>query len=315
MNVPKNSLIKVVQDKNNYLVHIHFQDKERAKKIVGRQWDGERKAWVYPKDLLTYNSLVEEFQKDADIFDIHPPEVDKKPVSKHIDANNLDNLSVNDDEGSQEKIGDQLNLIPEIFESIQELTSTQNLLMEQFCAQNTEINKALKNIASSSTQAVKETVKIEKIETLPETLNLNILKERKLFEKVLIDIAYEASRKNESFHKWVELHPPMREPSDFVNATHEKIKQQLEQIVNETDPKEKFYNLIKRAQDNNLIYIEPNDPIKVYSILHTLNDIRNRFAHPQGKFHPFEKLTRSIIYLMSLSLIWSRIMIEDSGHE
>lgn len=63
----------VVEDNNNYLVHIDPSDMERAEKIVGRQWDGRRGVWIYPKNTETYKALADEFQTDADLFEIKPP--------------------------------------------------------------------------------------------------------------------------------------------------------------------------------------------------------------------------------------------------
>lgn len=63
----------VMEDNNNYLVHIDPNDRGRAEKIAGHQWDGQRGVWVYPKNTETYEALVEEFQKDADLFEIRSP--------------------------------------------------------------------------------------------------------------------------------------------------------------------------------------------------------------------------------------------------
>lgn len=63
----------VIEDNDNYLVHIDPDDRGRAEKIAGREWDGQREVWVYPKNTETYEALVAEFQKDADLFEISPP--------------------------------------------------------------------------------------------------------------------------------------------------------------------------------------------------------------------------------------------------
>ncbi|MBU4448526.1 MAG: hypothetical protein KKD99_08065, partial [Proteobacteria bacterium] len=104
-------------------------------------------------------------------------------------------------------------------------------------------------------------------------------------------------------------------PVDFVTNTHEKLKQQLEKIVGEADMKVNFIDLVRQAKQDKLIYLEDDDPIKVFQILYALNDIRNRFAHAR-KFHRSERWARSILYLMNLALVWPKIMMEpEDGHE
>ena len=88
------------------------------------------------------------------------------------------------------------------------------------------------------------------------------------------------------------------------------------QIVGEANPKVSFIDIVQQAKQDNLIYIEREDPIKVFPILYNLNDIRNRFAHARGIFPRSERWARSILYLMNLALVWPKIMMEpEDGHE
>src|SRR6266480_1704439 len=81
-NPEKLGRIEVVEDDTHLIVRIHPENRDRAKKILGRQWDEDRKAWVYPKDQLTHEALVEEFQKDADRFNIQRPKIKRPPGIK-----------------------------------------------------------------------------------------------------------------------------------------------------------------------------------------------------------------------------------------
>ncbi|MBU4231354.1 MAG: hypothetical protein KJ822_07125 [Proteobacteria bacterium] len=315
-NAQKFGPIEISQDDNHFLVRIHPENRDRAKKIAGRQWDGARKVWVYPKDLPTYSALVEEFQKDANIFDIRRPKTKRpaeiKPPPEEADAEEFEEFrSVGDLGEDQGRISDQLELIRETLESINDLASNQNRSIEELRDQQTETAGILKRIESPE----KDAIKTEKVEVLPELLNFDNPKEKLLFEKALIAVAYDASKKSESFHKWVELQSPIEKPVDFVTNTHEKLKQQLEKIVGEADMKVNFIDLVRQAKQDKLIYLEDDDPIKVFQILYALNDIRNRFAHAR-KFHRSERWARSILYLMNLALVWPKIMMEpEDGHE
>lgn len=53
--------IELKETETEYLLFIHYSQKERAKKIEGRQWDQSRKCWVYPKNRSVYDALIAEF--------------------------------------------------------------------------------------------------------------------------------------------------------------------------------------------------------------------------------------------------------------
>ena len=106
-----------------------------------------------------------------------------------------------------------------------------------------------------------------------------------LIEQALVSIAYNTSGKSESLLKWMELHPLLERPTEFVNTSHELLKEQLEKIVGETDPGVSFWDLVNQAKRENMIFSNRYDPVKVIPILLNLNDIRNRFAHARGVFH------------------------------
>jgi hypothetical protein len=314
-NAQKFGPIEISQDDNHFLVRIHPENRDRAKNIAGRQWDGGRRAWVYPKDLPTYNALFAEFKKDADTFGIYPPKTkrpaDIKPPPEEADAEEFEELSSIGDLGEVQGKSDQFELIRETLEAVNALASTQNRSFEELRDHQTETARLLKRIESPA----QETIKAEKIEVLPELLNFDNSKERLLIEKALLAVAYDTSKKSKSFRKWVELQSPIENPNDFVTNTHEELKQQLEKIIGESDTKVNFTDLVKQAQQDKLIYLERDDPIRVFSILFALNDIRNRFAHAR-KFHRSERYARSILYLMNLALVWPKIIMDtEDGHE
>ncbi len=53
-NCQKLGPIEVSEDNRHFLVRIHPEDRGRAKKIAGRQWDGERRVWVYSKNIRSF---------------------------------------------------------------------------------------------------------------------------------------------------------------------------------------------------------------------------------------------------------------------
>ena len=57
-------MIRIKETKNEYLLFIPPDQKERARGIQGRKWDPQRRCWVYPRTVRMYNALVAEFGDD-----------------------------------------------------------------------------------------------------------------------------------------------------------------------------------------------------------------------------------------------------------
>ncbi len=335
MSMPFNTKlapIEVFEDDKHFLIRIHAGNRDRAKKIIGRQWDGDRKAWVYPKDLPTYEALVKEFRTDADSFDIRRPKTerppDSKPPAREVDDDESEDQlseeipSSSNIGESQGNINNELEQIRVMLESLRDVTANQSHRLEEMRGVQQEATMALAKLKLPTQQ----TVKTEKVETLPELLNLSKQKEVELLEKALIDVACFAVKAEEqkstvsykkSFRNWVTNYRPLSNPTDFVIETHEFLRKQLAKIV-EDDACTDFHYLVQKAKDENLIFKGHDPTIKAIPILFTLNTIRNRFAHSpiddiqwQG-----EKWSRSILYLTNLALVWSKVVIEaEDCHE
>ncbi|MEA5571921.1 hypothetical protein [Calothrix sp. UHCC 0171] len=282
--------IEVFEDETHFLVRIHPENRDRAKKIVGRQWDGDRKAWVYPKDVFTYEALAEEFQKDADKFDIQRPKTKrpdgiKPPLQEYNDEFEEEIL-----EESHDKIHSDLDGIRVMLESLRDVASHQSRTLEELRETQKEARKT--------------------VQVLPDALDLTKQKEIELLENALVMIAYYTANKQKSFYDWMSKHAPLDRPRDFVSETHEFLKEQLGKITGDENPDTDFRSLIRKAENEDCFYSAKFDPIKPIPILNNLNAIRNRFHHTRGDFSQWEKWSRSILYLMNLALVWSKVVIE-----
>ena len=69
------NLIQLKQTDNHYILSIPNTLVERAKKIITGDWDSVNKVWKYPRNISTYDSLMNEFNKDIDEIKITPPEL------------------------------------------------------------------------------------------------------------------------------------------------------------------------------------------------------------------------------------------------
>jgi hypothetical protein len=313
-NPGKLGRIEVSEDDNHFLVHIHPGNRERAKKIPGRQWDGNRKAWVYLKDLTTYEALLEEFRSDADSFNIQRPNTkppaDIKAPAKEPEYNEFEDneeIPFLEDSGeSQDKMYSELEHIRVMLESLREIAANQSRTIEELRSTQEEATKALNKFEAPTQQSV-ETLTVE---VLPENLDPTKQKEIELIEKALITIACFTSGEQKSFCNWINRYNPLKEPTVFVISTHEYIKKQLGKLVGDENPHTNFAALVDKARNEELIFFDKSNPAdRPIPTLFNLNAHRNRFGHSYN-FDQWEQRSRSILYLMNLALVWSKVVIE-----
>jgi hypothetical protein len=43
-----------------------------------------------------------------------------------------------------------------------------------------------------------------------------------------------------------------------------------------------------------------------------MNALRNQFTHQRAEIGEAERMTRSILYLMNLALVWRRVMVDEA---
>jgi len=67
------NLVTLNQTANHYTLSIPYTLKDRAKKINQFKWDSTNKVWKYPKNISSYDSLINEFNKDIEQIKITPP--------------------------------------------------------------------------------------------------------------------------------------------------------------------------------------------------------------------------------------------------
>ncbi|RUT09512.1 hypothetical protein DSM106972_000060 [Dulcicalothrix desertica PCC 7102] len=317
--------IKVSEDNTHFLVQIHPGNRERAKKIPGRQWDGNREAWVYPKNATTFEALLEEFQKDADSFNIRRPPTkrpaDIKAPAKKSNYYEFDDQFLEDEEipsledssDSQGKISSELEHIRVMLESLKDVAANQSRTIEELRETQEEATKILNKFEAP----IQPSVETHIVEVLPDKLDPTKQKEIELIEKALITIACFTSGQQKSFCDWINKYKPLREPTVFVINTHEYLKKQLGKLVGDENPNTRFGALIDKAKHEELIFFDKSDPVdRPIPILFNLNTHRNRFGHSYDS-EQWEQWSRSILYLINLALVWSKVVIEaeDSNEE
>ena len=313
-NPNKRGPIEVFEDDTHFLVRIHPENRDRAKKIEGYQWYGNRKAWVYLKSPSTYEALVAEFQKDADRFDIRRPKTERPPGIKpparepeeQLDDKLFEELrSLADLDKSQDNIHNELQQIRGLLESFRDGVTNQSRTLEELLGAQEHAARILTQFEKSSQEPKKTEI------NLPENLDLTKQRQIDLFEKAIVEIAsLSVGEEEESFRSWMTKHRPLINTRDFFSEGQKFLHEQLGKIVGDEDPRRKLSELIEKARELDIFYRDKNDLLNPYHILFGMNATRNRFEHSRRNFNEWERWNMSILYLMNLAVIWSMVVIE-----
>jgi hypothetical protein len=148
----------------------------------------------------------------------------------------------------------------------------------------------------------------------PDFLDLTKTADLRLLEKALIGVAFVTCGRDQTFMNWAMKHEPVLKPFEFVHTTHELLKQQLEKIAG-WGPEAAFWELVDFIRKEELIFCDRTDPIQVFHILGAMNAMRKVFGHPRTSIGEAERMTRSILYLMNLALVWRRVMVDEDARE
>lgn len=275
--------IEVSETDDAYLVKIHPNDKERAKRIVGRRWDWKLKRWVYPKTVGSFDALRAEFGQDAILFEISEPlpALDQRPVAQLADD-------------------------PAV-EDWREPTATDPREVEGF----TELAASLASVLAAirgverSTSQIRTLIEDEYAKpTGSEDEASDDAVEHSVLEAGLKSLAFSAAGDDPSFREWLSGVNPILDPFQFVSRTHEILRASLlEYGGDKADSRIPFGKVVSDLRERELL---PRRPFNVPQALFAMNDHRNWFAHPTDA-RESEATVRSLIYLLNLGLIWQLV--------
>ncbi len=271
--------IEVTETEKDYEVKIAPGEKERAKKIPGRRWDPKRTRWVYPKTMACYRALKQEFGRDAAIFKLGEPASKRLPPPAPAEAKPGEATVRKRLEILDEGVKTLLSIVDNVEKSTRK---TQSL-----------VEGAFEPSESRSDGEV----------DLTERTNLLDL------EKMLKELAFQVSG-DPSFKVWMREMEPIMYPREFVESTHEEIRRNISQMLGvEGRDRSSFPEYVSRLQAVGLL---PTGSVpKASWVLRSMNDHRNRIAHARRfEMSDAERLTRSIIYLFNLALVWNYVASE-----
>ena len=272
--------IEVTETEEDYAVKIAPGEKERAKKIPGRRWDPKRTRWVYPKTTACYRALKQEFGRDAAIFELAEPASKRLPPPAPAEAKPGEATVRQRLETLDEGVKTLLSIVDNVEKSTRK---TQSL-----------VEGAFEPSESRSDGEV----------DLTERTNLRDL------EKMLKELAFQVSG-DPSFKVWMRELEPIMYPREFVESTHEEIRRNIIQMLGVGGrARSSFPEYVSRLQSEGLL---PTGSVpKASYVLLSMNDHRNHIAHARRfEMSDAERLTRSIIYLFNLALVWNYVASEQ----
>lgn len=289
--------IEVTETDKDYEVKIAPGEKERAKKIPGRRWDPQRTRWVFPKTTACYRRLRREFQRDAAKFNIRKPPVRPTPPPPPVDSRQ--------DEFAPEEVQDKSRKPsdPSVRDRLEGLDESVKTILS-----------IVNNVEKSArqTQSLVEDAYLPSETRTGADIDLTERANLKNLEAMLKQLACQVSG-DPSFKIWIRDLEPVLNSDKFVMSTHNEISNNLRQMVGIIDsPRFSFPDIVSRLRSQHLLPVTRD--LNVPQMLMAMNHHRNRFAHPV-EFSDADRLTRSIIYLFNLALVWNHVASEpiDDG--
>jgi len=284
--------LKVYENETHFLVEICASQKHRASDIPKRRWNRHISAWIYPKTIELYDALKNEFQRDAEVFEIGKPAELKpeledfkntlqKVTEKKIEQNRVAKENFN------QQFSNLIDKIDSLTKQVERIEDSNDTVQDLF----------LEQIAHAKKEVADEKGNNEHVTESDETL-----------EQTLILIAFEASGHDESFKKHLSQHQPITKPERFITRTHHLLSDELAKIAGLSGSNNlRFSELINYLQEQELLSTDRTK--NVPSTLRTLNHHRNQVAHSY-QMDEQELKSRSISYLMGIALIWDEVASE-----
>ena len=275
--------IEVTETYDAYLVKIHPNDRWRAKRIVGRQWDWRRERWVYPKSKGSFEALSEEFGNDAVLFAIDEPRVrSDRPAARPSDPALEDwhESGAIDDGGEADAFAQLAAGLESMCDAIRGVERS-----------NGQIRTLLENEYAKATSSEDEAA--------------DGATEPSVVEAAVKALAVSAAGDDPSFREWLSGLNPILDPFGFVTRTHEILKTALVEFGGDRrDGRRTFGTVVADLRDKGLLR---RSPLNVPQALFAMTEHRNWFAHPPPDGIESEKVARSLIYLLNLALVWQLV--------
>lgn len=277
---------EVTECESYYLVKIHPQDKEIAKSIRGRSWDGEINRWVYPKTKQIHQEITAKLKPVAKIFKISPPE-DSEESEEKTDIHSSPPSRGNN---KKEEMTEELARIEAEIFSLRSIIVLQSEQLER-------INAVLRVDGEQNATDAKG-------EELDPRNPEDARKVGQLIKDIMIWGGKEAG--NEQVSAISELFA-FEGILEFVMRTHELVIQEVLKTTTPSKDDGSFTSLITKARRENNYISTRDGTLDIYNSLYILNGIRNILAHPEVDIPKSRIMLMGITYAFLVSELWVSI--------
>ena len=286
---------QVHQDERFYYVKIHPCEKEIAKEIQGRSWDGEISRWVYPKNPYTYQNLCKFLKDKAESFDISEPFNDNAYSADSNNEKELATLQSNDSTHEKKAVQSDSEATTtktdEAIKSIGLAITSQSLCLE-------EIKEYIKNLGEAGPSNHKA----------QDALNPSKPEDCSRLDYFLLQVLSYGCKKSESEEiDWILQDFSLNSIVQFVTRKHEIIKDELRLNILLEETEASFPRIVHTARGQGAYINTREGSIDLYGALLTMNNIRNNLAHPDPNTSRSRVILMGLLYSLLLVEVWSHI--------
>ncbi len=303
---------EITEDLKFYYLKIHPEERQIAKDIQFRQWNGEIRKWVFPKKISVYKELVAKLKPKAKIFKITEPQHETK-----VNVNSSNKESNLTDDQIKELWQDFRRQPKQELNATSSVSDNKSLLIQEKLDEFSESINFLKNSLSSQS---------EKLDSLLENKNKNniLMLEKKskgnenYQNEKIDDVMNKYFRQIISDGPMLKDNPKMQsllesfninQLTDFVLENHEIVYGTLKNI--DANNKSKSYNrCVDDARREGYYFNDREGTVDLYQSLSIMMNCRNALSHPKNKNKTRKKFL-GILYALLFFETWAKIHQEN----
>ena len=282
-------MIRIQETKNQYLLSIPIDQKERARGIQGRVWNPQRRCWVYPRTVRMYNALVAEFGDDlTPESSFTSPEGYSPVVSPFLQAKETEDQEAAELRKNVERIDQSLS-------ELLKFLNTDNKRADILMSQEKDIQSLRAELEKKDQENTELYQQIEHLQAENRRLSHKTSVSPDDRDEIVKDMALEVTGNDPVFGESIKN---FQIDGTLPLQIAKIIENHLKQLLNSDGT---FYELIQECDDAQLL---DEDSV---SLAHSIRKQRNMVAHSHGPEDPRIKTGRDLFCLFAASLLFPEI--------
>lgn len=281
-------MIRIKETKNQYLLFIPPDQKERARGIQGRMWNPQRRCWIYPRTVRMYNALVAEFGDDlTPESSFTSPEGYSPVVSPFLQAKKTEDQEAAEIRKNVERIDQSLS-------ELLKFLNTDNKRADILMRQEGEIQLLRAELGKKDQENIELHRQIERLQEENRRLSHKTSVSPDDRDEIIKEMALEVTGNDPVFGEAIRnLKIDETLPLQIVRIIENHLKHVL-------TSSESFYDLIVECSDAQIL---DEENVK---LAHNIRVQRNINVH-QDDLDPRIELGRGLFCLFGASLLFPQI--------